>query len=430
MRNDPNHHAGFARTPVHPWWAFAFLLAVLVVPACNDSSRSPIPAPSPSTTEPPGEPPGDAPKDTPIDPPSNPPAQKHRIRKGPYLQNAITTAVTIMWETDGAASGRVDYGPDETYGNVVTEAREATVQELRLEDLSPGTLYHYRVTAGSGARATVSSDGTFYTAPPDQEPFSMAVYGDSRTQTARHHSIAAAILKDLTPRQNPAIVLHTGDIVAYGPTYDQWGEQFFDPAADLLRTTAVYPVLGNHEANSDWYYSFFSVPMESSNSSSEAWYSFDYGCAHIVALDTCQDFSPTSPQYRWLVKDLVSAAAQSATWRFVFFHHPPFSSGYHGGDIVVVRYLVPVFEAFGIHIVFSGHEHLYERCLKNGITYVVTGGGGAPLYPVTQEPWSGQVHVESTYHYCLLRVSPSGVAFEARYPDGTAFDHFTMASGG
>ena len=60
----------------------------------------------------------------------------------------------------------------------------------------------------------------------------------------------------------------------------------------------------------------------------------------------------------------------------------------------------------------------------NGITYVVTGGGGAPLYDVGNSPWT--VYSEKTYHYCLLTTNSSLLTFEAIKPDGTVFDSFMI----
>jgi len=84
----------------------------------------------------------------------------------------------------------------------------------------------------------------------------------------------------------------------------------------------------------------------------------------------------------------------------------------------------PIFEYFGVDIVFNGHDHDYERSVINNITYVVTGGGGAPLYDVGHSSWT--VYSEKTYHYCLLNVTSEQLTLQAIKPDGTLFDSFTI----
>jgi hypothetical protein len=83
-----------------------------------------------------------------------------------------------------------------------------------------------------------------------------------------------------------------------------------------------------------------------------------------------------------------------------------------------------VFERYHVDMVFNGHDHDYERSIVNNVTYIVTGGGGSPLYNNGHSPWT--VYSEKTYHYCLLSVNSSTVTFEAKKPDGSVFDLFIL----
>ena len=84
------------------------------------------------------------------------------------------------------------------------------------------------------------------------------------------------------------------------------------------------------------------------------------------------------------------------------FHHPIYTVGRHEEDEKnLINTIVPLFEQYGVDIVFSGHNHSYERSVVNGITYVVTGGGGAPLYNQERES-SYNVAFEKQHHFCLL----------------------------
>jgi len=81
----------------------------------------------------------------------------------------------------------------------------------------------------------------------------------------------------------------------------------------------VYPCIGNHEKNHAHYYKYFSLPKP------EYYYSFKYGNAEFFVLDTntLRDLSPKGEQYPWLEKGL---AASDAKWKFVYHHHPAYSS--------------------------------------------------------------------------------------------------------
>jgi len=340
------------------------------------------------------------------------------IIKGPYLQNVNQTAITVMWETNESSASRIDYGLTDSYGFSEVNSTNTTIHEIRLSNLTVDTLYHYKVTSDT----TESLDNTFKTAAANTTPFRFVVYGDTRSNPSDHLSVVNAIIES-----NPEIVLHTGDIINDGRVYNQWGSEFFTPASNLIKNKTVFTSLGNHENNASWYYSFFSNPTESGN---EAWYSFEYGNSHFIALDTTQDFSVGSNQYNWLVSDLNSSAATSSTWIFVFFHHPPYTSGAHGTPeatgVNVRNWLVPVFEFYGVDVVFNGHDHQYERSYKSGIYYLVAGGGGAPLRSVNQTENPYQQLALSTLHHCTIDVNGSSLTINALFNNGTVFDSFSM----
>ena len=81
-------------------------------------------------------------------------------------------------------------------------------------------------------------------------------------------------------------------------------------------------------------------------------------------------------------------------------------------------------------MVFSGHDHLYERSEKNEVRYIISGGGGAPLYGVNadtkgkQNPFSKVV--ESKYHYCLIDVDAQRVHVSVFDLDGALIDEITV----
>ena len=80
-------------------------------------------------------------------------------------------------------------------------------------------------------------------------------------------------------------------------------------------------------------------------------------------------------QIEWLTSKL---ATDTNKWKIAFFHHPPFSSGkFHGSDEDLRKVLHPLFIRYGVDVVFTGHDHFYERIkAQDGIQYFVAGSGG------------------------------------------------------
>lgn len=113
------------------------------------------------------------------------------------------------------------------------------------------------------------------------------------------------------------------------------------------------------------------------------YYTRRIGDAQLFLLDSN---NVNDRQTAWLDAAL---AASTATWKIAAFHHPPYTCGGHFGSIAVQRRWVPLFKQHGVQLVLSGHDHNYQRfASRNGVTYVVHGGGGAVLYPTKRCPTS------------------------------------------
>ncbi|MGE5307657.1 MAG: metallophosphoesterase family protein, partial [Deltaproteobacteria bacterium] len=197
----------------------------------------------------------------------------------------------------------------------------------------------------------------------------VVVYGDSRTDQAAHRKVVEGILK-----VSPAAVFHTGDFVNDGRRPADWVEPV--KIIDLLRARAeFFAALGNHEEESPLFFKYFPSP-------GRRWYSVDREGTHFIVLDSCAPLKAGTEQFAWLKKDLAESRGKQPSTA-VLFHHPLFSSGPHREDEMGLRKdLVPLFREYGVDIVIAGHEHHYERLTDGSIYYIVTAGGGAPLYDV------------------------------------------------
>jgi PKD repeat protein len=342
------------------------------------------------------------------------------IQKGPYLQNVTQNSIAIMWETTRPSDSRVEYGLTSEHTDSAYDATPTTLHEVSLSALQPDTLYHYQVSSATETETVSSKDNTFETAIPGAAPFRFAVYGDTRSQPEQHSAVVNAIVASA-----PRIILHTGDFVSDGRVDSSWQSEFFDPAQPLIENTTLFPCLGNHEWNADLYYRCFDPP-QGGGDYHEQWYSFDYANCHLTVIDSNADYKPGSQQYSWLVDDLQSADNE---WCFVIQHHPAYSSGPHGGLQEIQDHLVPLYESNHVDMVFSGHDHLYERSYKNGVYYIVTGGGGAPLYTPDQNPNPYQQYAEKTYHHCTIEVMGTALTLRAHHTDGSVFDSVVISHG-
>lgn len=334
------------------------------------------------------------------------------LLRGPYLQLVTTDSIIVVWETNQPSHGAVVYGETEEYGTSVADPAPGARHAVTLTGLAPYTLYHYRVESDG---APLSADAIFRTAAgPDQDTFAFAVFGDTRTQHQIHQKVVEGIVA-----QEPDFVLHTGDLVAMGSASPYW-QTFFEVERELMARAPLFPALGNHEGNHARYFDLFYLP------GNERWYTFDYGNARFVSLqvDGIADFGPGSEQYDWLVETL---ASNTQPWLFVYFHIPPYSSVQDSIESDARRALAPLFEQYGVDVVFNGHRHNYERNEVNGVTYIVTGGGGAPLHAMHErEPT--RVAFAVAHHFVLLEINGDHLEATAISIEGEMLDQFERSA--
>lgn len=252
-----------------------------------------------------------------------------------------------------------------------------------------------------------------------QNSYRFVVYGDCRDGHREHRKLVGLIMK-----QNPAFVIQTGDLVAKGKNEDNW-KTYDEITGEMRRKVPVYPAPGNHDFGGTGYDARITFPIESGT---KRHYSFTRGRWHFVSLDVDEHeaYGPGSEQYAWLVSDLqkASRARQDIA---VFFHVPPYSIGSHGSDLDVRAALCPIFKKYGVTLVLNGHDHLYYRTFRDGITYVVSGGGGAPVYPAF--PDTGAIKGDmwlAAHHIIVFDVRGDSMKAEVLQDDGTKFDNFDV----
>ena len=351
--------------------------------------------------------------------------------RGPYLQDLSSRKVAVLLELDGAHAVSIEVARGVTAmtadagatPKVVESASHDAVHEVVIDGLEPATSYRYTVKVDGVA----GDGGTFTTAPEDDRPFSFLVYGDNRSDDGSH----AAIVRALKSAPGDFLV-QTGDMVADGAEPADWAT-FFSIERELLQSRCVFTVIGNHEIGmptSDGALRFARLFRNGGPSSAgERYYTFRWGDARFFMLDAQDDFA--SDEREWLQKSLESADAEPGlVYRFVVLHHGPFSSGVHGPNESMRMARVPeLLRAHHVDLVVSGHDHIYERGEVSGLRYVISGGGGAPVYTQHRdEPTVARF--EAVHHYLAVELTKSSGVVTAIRKDGSTIERCTFSPGG
>ena len=338
------------------------------------------------------------------------------ILRGPYLQSATPTSLVVRWRTDTTEGSFVRYG---LAADALTETTKAfgigTEHIVQLSELLPGRRYFYSVM---GSAENKDGDGKVlrvpvyaFTTPPLTGPASPTrvwVLGDPGTKGSGQLAVRDAF-HTFNANRAVDLWLMLGDNAYPDGTDADYQKALFEVYPETLRTSPLWPALGNHDGHSansitqsGTYYDIFTLPTRGQAggvaSGTEAYYSFDYANIHFVCLDSHDsDRAPNGAMAQWLKADL---AATTRDWIIAFFHHPPYSKGTHDSDregrLVDMRQnFLPILEAGGVDVVLTGHSHVYER------SFFVDGhyGKSADFDPAlhVKQPGNGRADGDGVY---------------------------------
>ncbi|MBV9454172.1 MAG: metallophosphoesterase family protein [Rubrobacter sp.] len=340
--------------------------------------------------------------------------------RGSYVQSVLASSAVIAWVSDEPDVGCVEYGETPQLGCKEVDTRVDRHHAVMLSGLEPGSRYYYRAMEADGS----SEMGCFRTAPVGEDSrFAFAVVGDSGKGGKSQLAVG-----ELLERLKPDLILHTGDVVYPRGEERHYDRSFFVPYQRLIKGVPIFPTLGNHDVernNGAAYLKNFHLPRNNPQCSPR-YYSFDWGNAHFVALDSelyHKDYSDSpEKQKAWLERDLRETRQP---WKFVFLHRGLYSSSKHGGDEEIREDLEPIFVRYKADVVFSGHDHDYERTVPiEGVTYVVTGGGGKDLYRARRSKWTA--FSKKIHHAVLVCINGECLSLEAIEPEGNVVDRLNL----
>ena len=209
--------------------------------------------------------------------------------------------------------------------------------------------------------------------PADKDINKIVIYGDVRSSYKMHNHIA-----NMISRENPDMILFTGDIASNSHNFLHY-LIFSIIENKLWKKCEYYPIRGNHESEIYHYQIFLDLPKN------KTYYSFDRMGMHFIVLDVIDE----------------SIHTELVTWE--------------------------LFEAYNVIFVFSAHVHSYERSIYKGTNYIVTAGGGAPLYPATIENKYKVCRVND-HHYCVMtRNNEDEYTIKVIDKDGNQIDEVTSS---
>lgn len=349
--------------------------------------------------------------------------------RGPFLQDMSTNGVRVLWKTPGLADSVVEYGTNHWSENRVALTNLVETHVVPLANLQPDTLYHYRVCSTDGSVELESEPATFRTFKTNG-PVRFLVVADTGWGSDGQYQVAQAMA-----RETVDMVLVVGDVVYPAFTLGRVDLRCFSVYQDQMSRVPFVFINGNHDRYDNVMDFVKAFEIASTNIATEGlYYSFDHGDAHFVVLDTDLriglQYSPGSPQYQWLEKDLASTAKP---WKFLFFHNTIRGSGPHRYDDYNIngipdrdemRQSIGVLaERHGVQCIFNGHDHLYERLAPiHGVHVITTAGGGAILYNRSGGPDEGSVVLQSKYNYVVAAVTHGLLTVEAAGTNGGRFD--------
>jgi acid phosphatase type 7 len=248
--------------------------------------------------------------------------------------------------------------------------------------------------------------------------FSFVAYGDTRfhdpTDTATSNPVARRALVAAIDKERPVFVSIGGDLVYVGESNEDWSVWDSETAVWREHKIAVYPALGNHDVKGDLQKALGNYFARFPKLQKSAYYSVRTANTLMLVLDSNQD-ELSGAQGDWLRSQLASVPG-STDFVFLVFHHPVYSSssddktmgGGHSvrsGEQAVGQLLEGSQKRMRARIVvFNGHVHNYERHEHGGITYFVSGGGGAHAYPIQRKPDDLYQDPGINYNYLLARV--------------------------
>jgi predicted MPP superfamily phosphohydrolase len=208
------------------------------------------------------------------------------------------------------------------------------------------------------------------------------------------------------------LVIMLGDNVYGRQQPEDFVTKFERPYAALLSAgVGFYASLGNHDDPANTRYAGFHM-------SGARYYTYARNNVRFLALDS-NLMDPA--QLAWIDNTLKQSQDD---WKICYFHHPIYSnSGRHGSNVQLRVALEPLFVKYGVNVVFSGHDHVYERLKpQKGVAYFVAGAGGQLAKGDVNPSDATAAYFDQDQSFMLLEVAGDELFFRAVSRTGRTVD--------
>jgi hypothetical protein len=355
------------------------------------------------------------------------------IPRGPVVSNVTGTAAVISWWTNIPTNGVL------TIGGQTLPDSSGDVQHhvVSVSGLTAATTTPYTVSGTDpNTNQSATASGSVTTMALPGATFSFAAMGDyggggpGEVNNATNIGKAGTqFIQTLGDNIYPSAGLPDPNFTT---TYSDFDDHFYKELGPDVNSQAFFPANGNKDYYSNGQF-WVNFPMLGTN---HEWYSYNWGDAHILVLDSEQPLGPGTPQYAFAQADL--AANQAEKWRIVVVQDPPYSSTDANSSSHQTQQFVPMFQGYRVNLVLSGNSHNYERSFPltngvpatGGITYIVSGGGGSGFDKFTSgypEPSWSAYRESDWWEFAKITVSPTSIQENAvRADTDTVFDSATI----
>ncbi len=371
-----------------------------------------------------------------------------------------TTSRTIMWQAEGARQQAsftltAPDGQSQTYtpeaNTLVQDDTTTTFYTVQLTGLTPTTSYE-----GTIAMAAETVSLPIVTTARELSAFEALLIDDSQCGET-YEPFAELLAKALARHPQAAFLADIGDLTDNGQSDWHWQSFFAALLAGRAKAMPFAPVMGNHECYGlDWkfalprrYLASFAVPGNGSRNFPGYYYSFDYGPAHFIVLNTqFEELDGLKPgllqeELLWLKHD---AAGSHKPWKIVLMHKDVIAydeyqpgTGHAGGISDVGHDFMKSFDALGIDLVLTGHMHTYrnrghiydETPSDHGPTYLMFGPAGNERYTVPPDTTFDKVSLDQSdpghyRNYMTLAVTPTKCIATCHLEDGATVDRVVL----
>jgi len=251
--------------------------------------------------------------------------------------------------------------------------------------------------------------------PAEQKSVRFAVIGDSGTGENTQFQVGQQ-MENCRLKTNFDFVLMLGDNIYGGKSEQDFSRKFELPYKPLLDAgVKFYASLGNHDNPNERLYKPF-------NMGGARYYMIKKGNVTFFALDSSY---MDRQQLDWLELQLKTS---DSPWKICYFHHPLYSDGkFHGPDLDLRATLTPLFEKYGVNVVLSGHEHVYERIKPvNDIYYFVLGNSGELRVHNLKPSANMQAGFDVDLDFMLVDITGDSFNFQTISRTGQVVDSGTL----